>query len=132
MKLVMKILISILAIIGLMVIVINVVGPGAVLSQFVECSSIVLRESQSPSGELTASITSSTCEDPSHSATTLWISHTGERNGNGSRIADNTSTDFELTWITDRTLEISSPIASIDENIPDSIAGVQIRYRNAR
>lgn len=132
MKLATKAIVAILALIGVLVIALNIVGPGAVLSQISDCSAIVLRESQSPSGELTASIRSSTCEDPELSGTSVFIRRTGERNANGTRIADNTTTEFELSWITDRELEIAGPASSLESSIPDEIAGVQIRLRRSR
>ena len=132
MKLIIKIGIGMLALLGLLVVALNIVGPETVLNRITDCSSIVLRESQSPNGELVASVSSSTCDDASRSGTNLYIRRTVDQSASGRRIADNSSTDFELTWLGDRTLEVTGPIASIDENLPDSIAGVQVRFRMSR
>ena len=132
MKLIAKIGIGILALIGLLVIALNIIGPSTVLDRISDCSSLVLRQTQSPSGDLIASISSSTCHDASLSGTSLYIRRAGEQSASGRQIADNSSTAFELTWLGDRTLEVSGPITSFEESLPDSIASVEIQFRMAR
>jgi len=105
----LRIAIGVFATIGVLFVGLNILGPEIVLDQLTDCSSRVLRESQSPSGEFVASIESSVCKDSARSGTTVYLRRSGEMDRRGIPFADNSSTDFELTWVSDSKLEVIGP-----------------------
>ena len=108
MKLFLRIGVGFLVLVGAIVIGINVVGLDTVLRK--DCSTVTVRQTQSPSNMLIASIFTRTCEElPTLSGVFVDVRRTGEMSSRQIRIADNMSTEFELTWIADDTLEVVGP-----------------------
>ena len=95
MKRIFNILVGFLALIGLLAVGLNVVGPENVFSP--GCTTITLRETQSPDGQFVASIVSEACEEPLDSGVHVHMRQVGEKDFSSIRIADNSSTEFEMT-----------------------------------
>lgn len=133
MKALLRIAIGVFATIGVLFVGLNILGPEIVLDQLTDCSSRVLRESQSPSGEFVASIESSVCKDSARSGTTVYLRRSGEMDRRGIPFADNSSTDFELTWVSDSKLEVIGPSHLVtDGETIGSIEDVWIPTREFR
>lgn len=133
MKTLVRIGIGLLALIGFLVVGLNILSPETVLDSLNDCSTKILRESQSPSGESVASIESNTCEDSARSETLVFLRRTGEMNRSAIPFADNSSTEFELTWDHDGKLEVIGPSHVVtDGETLGSIEGVWILAREIR
>ena len=119
-----KITIGLLAALGLLVIVANFVLP-----HVVDCQSVQIRSAQSPDGTYVASISSSTCKDPANSGTSVYIRNTQTGQMTGTQVFDNSSTDFELTWRSDREVVVVYP-RSVDRVGPArEINGATVRFQ---
>jgi len=125
-----KVCVGALALLGLIVVVLNVIGPETVFKS--SCSSITLRETQSPGGEFTAAIVSSTCEDLSRSGVDIYLRRSSDRDVKRIRISDNSSTEFEMTWVSNEQLEVSGPAGLYIGETIGELYGVWIRYRATR
>jgi hypothetical protein len=119
-----KITIGLLAVLGLLVIAANFLLP-----YIVDCQSVQIRSAQSPNGTYVASISSSTCENPAESGTSVYIRNTQTGEMTGTQAFDNSSTDFELTWRSDREVVVVYP-RSVDQVGPArEINGAMVRFQ---
>ena len=126
MKKMLNLIIGILALIGLLVVGVNIVGPKNVFGP--SCTSIILRQTQSPDDQILASIVSQTCDKPQDSGVHIYFRRIGTGDMSGIRIADNTSTKFEMTWASNERLEISGDVDMLPGETIGSIFDVWIRY----
>lgn len=120
----MKITIGLLAILGLLVIAANFLLP-----YVVDCQSVQIRSAQSPNGTYVASISSSTCENPAKSGTSVYIRNTQTGEMTGTQVFDNSSTDFELTWRSDREVVVVYPRSVDPVGRAREINGAMVRFQ---
>ncbi len=97
-------MIAVLSTIGLVALALNFLVP-----YNVDCRSVTLRSAQSPDATYVATISSSTCDNPSNSGTHIYLQKAGFGEQRGFKIFDNSSTDFELTWKSHSTLVVTYP-----------------------
>ncbi len=104
MNLFAKLAIGVLAFIGLLV-----VGVNLFLPHMNVCESVLIRSAQSPNSTYVAKISSSTCDDPANSGTSVYIHNSATGEAHGILAFNNSSTDFELTWSSDHAVTVIYP-----------------------
>ena len=127
MKRVGQFVVGLLATLGALVVVFNVIGPDNLIGS--ACRTVLLRETVSPNGEFHAWISSQVCDEPSRNGVYVSMRQGDDVHHRQIRIADVTTTEFEMTWVSNDRLDISAELDLQDGDTLGDLYGVWIRYR---
>lgn len=125
MRIFAKLAVGILALLGLFF-----VAGSLLLPSLIDCESVLLRTATSPNGQLRADVQSQTCKDSTDNGVYLFVGPVERRSGSIVKIADSTTTDFDIEWLWDGELEVLHSRNADLSNTPSSIADVRIRFRS--